>query len=406
MPIVSEMDLPVLPVEEAHFAADPMPHVEAARAAHPWLAKFHAGYVVHGHRATRDLLGMDDHMRPFFDGLVEIFGAQGTEWGRFMTEILPTRSGPEHVRLRASVAEAFTPRRAHATRPLMRRVISELLDEWAPKGAFDFAEFASYFPISVMCALVGVSPQAVATLHEALENQVAVMSLDKALLPRLIAGHEIMWTFADAAVREREAALAGTDDGSLMAALIEAKDAGRISERELRHLLMVLLLGGFDTTKNMLTLTVWTVLQHPAIWQRCAEDQVYCGKVVEEMLRHSAILTPYRVVTQDVDYDGVRIPAGTMLCFAIPLSGRDPAAFPDPLQFDPERTYTNRHFAFGRGAHLCIGQHLARVQIEEGLHLVARRLRDPRLTGEVTQRPFLGAGGLRSLPIAFEPAAG
>lgn len=406
---VSEIDLPVLPVEEPGFPADPMPHVEAARAVHPWLAKFHAGYVIHGHQATKDLLGMDDHMRPFFDGVVEIFGAQGTEWAAFMTEILPTRSGPDHARLRTAVADAFTPRRAQATRPLMRQVIADLLDEWAPRGQFDFAEFASFFPITVMCALVGVSPGAVAALHEALENQVSVMSLNKDLLPKLIEGHEVMWDFADRAVREREAALSaengtGEDDGSLLSALIAIKNAGKINERELRHLLMVLLLGGFDTTKNMLTLTVWMLSQRPEIWLRCAGDQAYCGKVVEEMLRHSTILTPYRVITQDVEYDGVLIPKGTMVCFALPLAGRDPAAFPDPMTFDPQRAFTNRHFAFGKGAHVCIGQHLARVQIEEGLHLIAQRLKNLRVTGEVTHRPFLGAGGLRSLPVAFETA--
>lgn len=403
MQLVSEIELPTIPVEDPAFPADPMPHVEAARARHPWLAKFHAGYLIHGHAATRDLLGQDDRMRPFFDGVVEIFGAQGTEWGAFMTEILPTQSGANHARLRAVVAEAFTPRRAHAARGLMRQVISDLLDEWEPRGAFDFAEFASYFPIRVMCALVGVSAAAVASLHEALETQVSVMSLDKRLLPRLIAGHEVMWTFADRVIRDREAELSGRDDGTMLAALIGVKDAGKITDRELRHLLMVLLLGGFDTTKNMLTLSVWQVLQHPDIWRRCAEDQAWCGKVVEEMLRHSTILTPYRVITQDVEYDGVRIPAGTMVCFVLPLAGRDPSAFPDPMTFDPERSYTNRHFAFGKGAHVCIGQHLARVQLEEGLHLVASRLANLRVAGPVERRPFLGAGGLRSLPVAFDP---
>jgi cytochrome P450 len=410
MRLASEMDLPVLPVEDPGFPADPMPHVDAARRQHPWLARFHAGYVIHGHQATKDLLALDDHMRPFFDGVVEIFEGQGTEWGRFMTEILPTQSGPNHARLRSVVAEAFTPRRAHNTRPLMRQVISGLLDEWTPRGEFDFAEFASFFPITVMCALVGVSAEAVSELHEALENQVAVMSLNKELLPKLIVGHEVMWNFAGKAVQDAEERLKGTDDGSLMAALIATRDSGAISDRELRHLLMVLLLGGFDTTKNMLTLTVRTIMEMPEIWARCGQDQVYCGKVVEEMLRHSTILTPYRVITKDVDYDGVRIPQGTMVCFALPLSGRDPAAFPDPMRFDPERTYTNRHFAFGRGAHVCIGQHLARVQIEEGLHQIAQRLALPRLVGEIAYRPFLGAGGLRTLPIAFdlnpvEPAA-
>jgi cytochrome P450 len=75
------------------------------------------------------------------------------------------------------------------------------------------------------------------------------------------------------------------------------------------------------------------------------------------------------------------------------------------MEFQPERVRTTRHLAFGRGMHICLGQYLARAQLEEGLHLIARRLGKPRLAGEVTWRPFLGAWGLRTLPIAFEPAS-
>jgi cytochrome P450 len=98
-------------------------------------------------------------------------------------------------------------------------------------------------------------------------------------------------------------------------------------------------------------------------------------------------------------------PKGTLLCFATPLSGRDPTAFAEPMEFQPERERTLRHLAFGRGMHICLGQHLAKAQLEEGLHLIAQRLRYPRAAGAATWRPFLGAWGLRTLPIAFEPVA-
>lgn len=403
MPTVEELNLPVLPVEEPEFAANPMPFVDAARLKHPWLAKFHAGYVVHGHQAVKDLLYMDDKMRVNFDGIVEYFGAQGTGWAEFMENILPTQSGPKHKRLRASVAEAFTPRRANQTRPLMRQVICELLDKWAPRGQFDFAEFASYFPVAVMCGLLGVSSEPISSIREALETQVAVMTLNRDLLPRLIAGYDVLWAFADTLVAEREKRGAA-DDGSLLDALIACKNSGGLDETELRFMLMVLLLAGYDTSKNVLTLTMHTLLEQPRLWERCADDQAFCAKAVEEILRHSAITTPYRLVTEDIDYQEIRFPKGIVLCFATPLSGRDPTVFSDAMEFRPERVQTTRHLAFGRGMHMCLGQHLARAQLEEGLHLIAQRLRKPRLAGEISWRPFLGAWGLRSLPIAFEPS--
>ena len=74
------------------------------------------------------------------------------------------------------------------------------------------------------------------------------------------------------------------------------------------------------------------------------------------------------------------------------------------MAFNPERVHTERHITFGRGVHICIGQHLARAQLEEGVHVIAQRIAKPRLVGEVKWRPYLGIWGIHSLPIAFEPA--
>jgi cytochrome P450 len=172
----------------------------------------------------------------------------------------------------------------------------------------------------------------------------------------------------------------------------------------MRQNLIMFAAGGYDTSKNMLSLIVYILMQHPDMWERCAEDIGYCRKVVNEALRHSGISTVYRVVAQDFEYDGVSFPKDTMLILMVSMAGRDPSVFPAPMDFDPERKNASQHAAFGRGEHYCIGMHLARAQIEEGLQLVARRLHRPRLAGEVTWRPYMGVWGLQSLPIEFDPA--
>ena len=91
-----------------------------------------------------------------------------------------------------------------------------------------------------------------------------------------------------------------------------------------------------------------------------------------------------------------------MVIFATALTGRDPLAYDSPLRFDPERKAENRHVAFGRGAHICLGQFIARAQLEEGVHLITQRLKNPHLTAEPSWRPFLGTWGYKSLPIAFD----
>lgn len=403
MQLVTDLALPYLPAEQPAFNEDPMPFLEAARREHPWLARFRDGYVVHGYQANKDLFMMDDKLRTGIGGLVEFYGAQGTPWAKFMEEMLMAQGGPGHARIRTSVMGAFTPRSAKQARPVARQVISDLLDLWAPSGAFDFADFASYYPVGVLCALMGTSPDEIPAIRDALETQASSVSLNRDLLPELLAGHDILWNFADKIVREREAS--GLAGDTMLDAIIGARDAGKMDDTELRFMLMMLFPAGYDTSKNLLTMTMHMMLDHPEKWARCAEDLSYCTKVADEMLRHSNVATPYRFVVEDVDYDGIRFPKGTMLCMATPLSGRDPAAFSEPMVFDPDRDQANRNLAFGRGAHMCLGQHLARVQIEEGLHAIAQRITRPRLAGKVTWRPFLGIWGPASLPIAFDPGA-
>jgi cytochrome P450 len=399
-----EIPLAHLPVETLEFEENPMPFIETARLQHPWLAKSNFGYVVHGYQAMKDLNGRDDKLRPSFRGVVDYYGVRGTPWGDFMEEQIIALSGPEHQRIRGSVAEAFTPRNVNHHRELMRQVISKLLDQWAPRRKFDFAVFASYFPVTVLCGLLGVSPDAVPMIRDALETQGLVLSLRQDLVPDLLAGYDVMWNYVDALVIDRETR-GENSEGSVLGTLIAAKKAGRINDRELRHLLMILFPAGYDTSKNMLILIMHTMLTHQDQWRRCGEDLAFCSKVVDEMFRHTSTATVFRSVAEDFVYDDVLIPKGTQLIFTNSLGGRDPRAFSEPMEFKPEREETNRHVAFGRGAHICLGQHLARAQIAEGVHLIAQRIINPRLAGKVKWRPFLGTWGISELPIEFDAVA-
>ncbi len=108
-----------------------------------------------------------------------------------------------------------------------------------------------------------------------------------------------------------------------------------------------------------------------------------------------------------ITFRDVLLPADTMLFFPLSIAGHDPCAFSDPETFDPDRPLEldHRHVAFGRGVHMCLGQHIARAQLQEGLHLIAQRIRNPRRTGPHAWRPFMGTWGIRGLPIAFTSAS-
>jgi cytochrome P450 len=283
-------------------------------------------------------------------------------------------------------------------------VATELLDEWAPLGEFDFEEFASYFPISVMCSMIGAPREAIGSLRQSMEAFGLSMSLDRDFLPQLEAAFETLDAFSRDLVAERRANPLASGESDLLAVMVSAIDDGGLSEREVYDLLIFLFVAGYDTSKNAMTLMMDVLLDKPDLYQRCAEDIELCNKVTEENFRYLTTSTIPRVTTRDIAYRDVEIPAGTMLFFPVSISGRDEQAFVDAEQFDPEREDVKKHLTFGMGVHICLGQFIARAQIAEGFHQIARRIKNPRRTGPSTWRPFYGVWGLKGLPIAFDPA--
>jgi cytochrome P450 len=399
-----ELDLPYLPMEDADFARNPYPYLERARAAHPWLARGAFGYVVHQYKAIQDLLRQDGPLQSSYADIVETMGASDTPWGDWTERHLLAAQHERHLRLRNVLAPKFTPRQANENRTLMRRVMAELLDEWAPKGAFDFEEFASYFPITVMCTMIGAPPSTIPSLRASLEALGLSASMQREHVPALQRAFEHIDGFSQRLVAARRAGARLRPEPDLLDDLLASIDSGGLSERELYDLLVFLFVAGFDTSKNMLTIIMSLMIDHPENYARCAEDHAYCRAVMEEALRYCSPATIPRVTAQDIVYRGVTIPQGSTLFFPVSLAGRDPDAFPDAGRFDPEREKKSTHMAFGMGEHICLGQFIARAQIQEGLHLIAQRIKAPKRAGISAWRPFYGVWGMRGLPIVFTPA--
>jgi cytochrome P450 len=359
------------------------------------------GYVVTEYQAIKEILQQDDKLRFPAEQIVEVMGAEDTGWGKFTLEMMISRHGAEHDRLRGSVAEAFTPRSINRLRPLIRKTVAELLDEWAPKGQFDFAEFASNFPVRVMFGLIGADPVAVPGVRKSLGIHASSYGMDPTRMPIIEEAYQHLWGFVEGVIRDRGPG-GGHDD--LLDDLIAANTSGALSDVELRQMLIFLFGAGYDTSKNQLTLTMRAMLDRPDLWVRCAEDRPFCDRLVEEGLRYWSPSSTYRTVAEAFEHRGVVFPEGVMLLFPLAVAGRDPATFGEPDTFNPDRKQADRQIAFGRGMHLCLGQFLARANQEEGLHLIAQRITRPRLAGEVTWRPFPGTWGIESLPIVFDPA--
>jgi cytochrome P450 len=404
MQLISDLELSHLAVDEDWFGADPIPQFQVARARHPWLATSPLGYVVTEYKSIRELFLLDSRMRGNYDEMVEMMGAGGTPWGDFQLGHILNARGDRHKRLRDILAPAFTPRQANRHRQVMRDVMVELLDEWVPKRTFDFEEFASWYPIKVICRMIGSPEEAIPELRDSLEALGRSVSVDLRVLDAMQKGTERLDAYCSELIETRLAMHEPGDDNDLLDVLLAIYVKHELSHAELVNLLTFLLVAGYDTSKNVMTMMMFEMCRNPAVYARCAADLAYCAQAVDEAMRLHGTNNMMRIVMEDIEHRDVLIPAGTTLFFPWAIIGQDPGAIDDPGVFIPDRPNQIRHLGFGLGAHMCLGQHIARAQIAEGIHLIAQRITKPATTGPRGWRPFPGVWGMEGLPIEFVPA--
>lgn len=219
-------------------------------------------------------------------------------------------------------------------------------------------------------------------------------------LPRIEQALASLFAYADDVIEARRARPA--DD--FVTALVKAADEGdKLSDDELRDGLLLLIFGGFDTTRNQLGLAMQTFLANPDQWRLLAGRPDLGRRAVEEVMRVNPTVTwVTREALEDFTFEGLDIAAGTTVHLFAQSAGTDPRAFPD-RRFDIEAEH-KPHFGFGGGAHHCLGHFVARSDMSEALPLLARRLVDMRPDGPPEFLPDSGNTGPVTLPIAFTPA--
>ncbi|MDG2002517.1 MAG: cytochrome P450 [Novosphingobium sp.] len=400
---LSDLDLPFLPIEDPAFSLNPVDRFIEAREHHPWLARSTMGPILTEHAAMRDMMRNDEHMVIGFNEIVEYMGATGTPWGEFIKSTVQVQTGETHLRLRNALKSAFSPRMVNRYRDVMREQVNLLLDEWLPKRRFDFEEFASYYPISVMCRMLGIPTDIIPKIRSSLEALGLAMSMDRAFLPQLQESALLLDQTAREVLASRRAGDRVSDEPDLLDKVMEVQESGEMSEEELVNLIGFMFVGGYDTSKNVITLIMHALLDRPEIYAKCAESLEYSRKVMHETFRFHSPATATRKATQGFTFRGVRFPAETLILFPWGMSGRDETAVSDPHSFNPDREGLRQsHFGFGMGAHICLGQFIGMAQVEEGFHVIAQRLKNPQLAGEVGWRPFPGVWGVAGLPITFD----
>jgi cytochrome P450 len=323
-------------------------------------------------------------------------------WRRFVV----TMEGPGHDRLRRLLSPAFNTTAVKRLRPRMREIVHGLVDRFAADGACEFmSAFADHYPPLVMADLLGLPG----------EDHERFVAWGKAIAAVL--SYEVPQKLA-----EIEAALAGLYEAvdriaderrrepreDLLTALVHTLDVGgdRLAPDELRANVAGLVLGGQDSTRCQLGLALETFARHPEQWTRLALEPELAETATEEVMRASSVVPIlWRVATEDFEYRGTPIAAGTRLWLMVAAAHHEPGVFGD-TQFNIQADRPAQ-LSFGHGAHFCLGAQLARAEMHEALPILARRLPGLALAGEPVHRPQLaGFVGPETLPIRFSPTGG
>jgi cytochrome P450 len=284
--------------------------------------------------------------------------------------------------------------------PRFQALAEELVDAFAADRHCEFmSQFATPYAARVTTILLGL-PEAewreIATSASTLGLALGVRI--KADLERVESALAELFDYADGVIAERRA----NPRDDFATRLVEAsEDSDRLSDRELRDAIVLLIFGGVDTTRNQLGLAMKTFIEHPAQWQRLAGDPELAPQAVDEVMRLAPTVTWItREAAEDFEFQDRRIAKGTTIHLFTQAAATDPRAFADDgFDITAERA---RHFGFGRGIHHCLGHFVAKSDMSEALAVLARRLRNPRFGGEPSYLPPSGNTGPIELPIAFD----
>ncbi len=322
-----------------------------------------------------------------------------SDWWR---ETLLSLEGADHTRIRRLLMPAFRNKVVAAMRPRFQALADELVDGFAAEGRVEFvSEFAEPYSSRIICVLLGLPEDAWPQVAHWADDLGKSFGINvKADLPLIEAALDGLHGYLDEVVADRMA----HPREDLVTTLVQAADAevGRLSRHELGVALVFLAFAGMETTRNQLGLALQTLLAHPDQWRLLGERPDLGENCVEEVMRVNPTVTwVTREAVEDVEFQGLHIPAGGILQMLSHAAGTDPAAMPDP-SFDITGVRPP-HLGFGSGVHHCLGHFVARTDMAVALPLLARRMPDAVADGPGEWLPVSGNTGPVRYPIRFTP---
>ena len=409
MPVVTaEPPLSLYRLLDPEVLANPYPLYRQLRTEDPvhWDPFLHAWIVTRYTDVVTVLHRFSANRTPTPEQLAALGLESLTPVARVMVRQMLFLDAPSHTRIRGLASQAFTPRRVERLREHIQSITDDLLDAVIPRGRMDvIEELAAPLPAIVTAEMLGVPTRD----HQLLKKwsaDFAEMLGNFQHNPDRAAGvlkstEEMVAYFRDAVREQRER----PRDGLVSALLAAEIDGDRFTEDEVIANVIVTMVGGQETTTNLIGNGIVTLLRNPEPMARLREDPALITSAVEELLRYeSPSQHTARLAPEDVMLGGKLIRKRQAVIAVMAAGNRDPERFPEPDRLDLGRT-DNRHLAFGWAAHFCFGAPLARIEGQIAFATMLRRLPELRLSpGPLVWRENLGLRGLTALPVAFAGA--
>ncbi|MGW7402643.1 cytochrome P450 [Streptomyces sp. NPDC054833] len=358
-----------------------------------------AAWMVTGHATARTLLSdprlSTDRSRPGFPMLTARFAAT-----RAVRVALLGVDDPEHRTQRRLMIPSFSVKRAAGLRPDIQRIVDDLIDAMIAHGpgAELVSAFALPVPSMVICSLLGV-PYAD---HEFFEEQSRRLLRGPEAADTLDARGRLQRYLLALIERKRQDPEPG--DGILDELVHQQLRDGDMDREELVALAIILLVAGHETTANMISLGTYTLLRNPERLAELRADPALLPAAVEELMRMLSIADGLlRVALEDIEVEGATIRKGEGVVFATSVINRDDSVYPEPDALDWHRP-ARHHVGFGFGIHQCLGQNLARAEMEIALGTLFARLPGLRLAAPPEEIPFKPGDtiqGMLELPVTW-----
>jgi cytochrome P450 len=390
-------ELPMIDVGSAEHVQDPQSVYRLWRERTP-VARSDRGVEVLSYELGNRIL-RDPRLRQPGLYFIEQIGLTDGVFHRIWANIMQHADDERHARLRRHVMHHFNARAVDALRWVVRDSVTGSLQRMGSDGRCEFVkDIAEPIPSRLFCHLIGSPAEDAPTIARLSDQLLVVFAMDPAYREQLEDAAVELEAYVHDCIGQRRREPG--DDWISSLVRRQAEDR-RLTDADIVYLVAEGLIASTDNTSQQLSLLMLLLAQDPAQWQALRSDRTLIRTAVEESMRYMPrLLSVMRIAQEELELDGLVVPAGSLVSVLVAAAGRDPAVYTEPDRFDIRRSPTPGTLNFGAGPHACSGATLARMEMQEALGLLLDAWSTVTLDGPVTMNNDNDAQAVSDLPLA------